>query len=429
MMTRHESFLTLSTLDDLLLDVATEIDLSPADRRIMENRFRKLKTHLERPSSPLAHFLKDGLSLIYAQGSIATSTTIISGTEDDRFDVDAIVEMNVPAHWSEHHALDMLEAALQGFPGVIKIVRCTRCIQLQFAFMHMDVTMMDRSKRLAIARAGEILHAPDEGASARVPANPWGFTAWFRSTVGVGQAAFAEALRNRRSLHSKSRLRPLDNLELALAKADQVDLPPMIPSAIDAQEAVALKLLKRHLYIRYERLTPKRPPSIYFTKRAGSIGYMPEGLTAQLLVLADSTARILREHLAAGTLPNELNPSYPADRLNDRWPLDGHDGIQDMEILAGVLEALVGKIARLARAPLSEIVAGIRELFGERVGAEVAALVTKRFDTRGSAAANLIHTGTGNIRSPAIAKATRDVRPVPNHNFHPMRIDEDDDAG
>jgi hypothetical protein len=100
-----------------------------------------------------------------------------------------------------------------------------------------------------------------------------------------------------------------------------------------------------------------------------------------------------------------------------------------MEILAGVLEALVGKIARLARAPLSEIVAGIRELFGERVGAEVAALVTKRFDTRGSAAANLIHTGTGNIRSPAIAKATRDVRPVPNHNFHPMRIDEDDDAG
>jgi len=427
-MTRHEPFLTLSTLDDLLLDVATEIDLSAADWRIMENRFRKLKTHLERPSSPLAPFLKDGISLIYAQGSIATSTTIISGIDDDRFDVDAIVEINVPAHWSEHHTLDMLEDALRGFPGVIKIVRCTRCIQLQFAFMHMDVTIMDRSKRVAVARAGDVLHAPDKGPCARIPSNPWGFTAWFRSTVGIGQTAFAEALRKRRALNAKSRLRPLDDIELALAKADQVDLPPMIPSAIDAQEAVALKLLKRHLNIRYQKLTPKRPPSIYFTKRAGSIGYISEGLTAQILVLAGSTAHILRAHLAAGTRPNELNPSYPPDRLNDRWPADGQKGIQDMETLAGVLEALADKLARIARAPLSEIVAGIRELFGEHIGEEVATLVTKRFDTRGNSAANLVQTATGNIKSPTIGTVARDVRPVPSHKFHPMHFGEDDDA-
>jgi hypothetical protein len=132
-------------MDDILLDIATTIELSPADWRIADNRYRRLKSHLERPSSALAPYLEDGLSLIYAQGSIATSTAIISGIDDDRFDVDAIVEMNVPAHWSEHYTFDMLEAALQGFPGVIKIVRCTRCIQLQFAFMHMDVTLMDRT--------------------------------------------------------------------------------------------------------------------------------------------------------------------------------------------------------------------------------------------------------------------------------------------
>jgi hypothetical protein len=164
-------------MDDILLDIATTIELSPADFRITESRYRKLKIHLEQPSSALAPHLNDGPSLIYAQGSVATSTAIISGIDDDRFDVDAIVEMNIPAHWSEHYALDMLEGALQGFPGVIKILRCTRCIQLQFAFMHMDVTLMDRSKHIAIARAGEILHAPDEGPSSRIPANPWGFTA------------------------------------------------------------------------------------------------------------------------------------------------------------------------------------------------------------------------------------------------------------
>jgi hypothetical protein len=415
-------------MDDILLDIATTIELSPADWRIAENRYRRLKSHLERPSSAMAPYLKDGLNLIYAQGSIATSTAIISGIDDDRFDLDAIVEMNVPAHWSAHYALDMLEAALQGFPGVIKIVRCTRCIQLQFAFMHLDVTLMDRSKRIAIARAGEILHAPDEGPSSRVPSNPWGFTAWFRSSVGVGQAAFAEALHTRRGLYAKSRLQPFDDIELKLARAELVDLPPMIPSAIDAQEAVALKLLKRNLNVSYERLRPARPPSIYFTKRAGLVGYRPEGLTAQVIVLADSTARILREHIAAGTRPNELNPSYPADRLNDRWPADGHDGIHAMETLAGVLETLAEKLMCLARAPLSEIVEGMSELFGERIGEEVRAILNKRFDTRAGTTANLVQTATGNIKAPAIVRAAQDIRPVPHHNFHPVRI-EAGDAG
>jgi hypothetical protein len=202
----------------------------------------------------------------------------------------------------------------------------------------------------------------------------------------------------------------------------------MIPSALDAQEAVALKLLKRHLNIRYERLRPKRPPSIYFAKRAGSVGYMPQGLTAQLVVLADSTARILREHLAAGTRPNELNPSYQADRLNDRWPAEGRDGIQDMETLAGVLTALAEQLMRFARAPLSEIVAGMSELFGERIGEEVRAILTKRFDTRAGTTTNLVQTATGNIKAPAIVRAAPDVSAVPRHNFHPLRI-EDDDAG
>jgi hypothetical protein len=292
--------------------------------------------------------------------------------------------------------------------------------------MHMDVSLMDRSKRIGIARAGEILHAPDQGPSCRVPSNPWGFTAWFRSSVGVGQAAFTEALRTRRELYTKSRLRPLDATELMLAKADQVDLPPMIPSALDAQEAVALKLLKRHLNIRYERLRPKRPPSIYFAKRAGSIGYMPQGLTEQLRMLADSTARILRAHLAAGTRPDELNPSYLADRLNDRWPTKGPDGMQDMETLGGVLEALVEKLTRLARAPLTEIVAGMSDLFGDRIGKDVRAILTKRFDTRAGTTTSLVQTVTGNVKAPAIARPAPDIRAVPRHNFHPVHIEDDD---
>jgi hypothetical protein len=427
-MTKFDRLLTTSALDGILLGIAAQIELSPADRRIAENRYRRLKDHLARPASPLAPYLGEGVSLIYAQGSMATSTTIVAGTEDDRFDVDAIVEMNVPAHWSDHDILDKLGEALQGFPGVVKIVRCTRCIQLQFPFMHMDVTIMDRSKRLVIERAGEIAHAPDEGHTYRVPSNPWGFTAWFRAAVGIKQEAFAEQLRKRRDMYSKSRLRARGEEEVAFAKADQVDLPPMIPSAIDAQEVVALMLLKRYLNLRYESLPVDRPPSIYLAKRSGSIGYIAEGLTAQLVVLAESTAAIMREHGAAGTRPREENPSYPPDKINDRWPAQGADGRRDMETFAQALQYLGQRLRRLARAPLGEIVAGVSEFFGERVGAEVKRMLAAQFDTRAGAAPNMVHTRTGNVKAPALVKPSRDIQAVPRHNFHQFIIDDEADG-
>ena len=147
-MADDDPFQKTDTLDEVLLDVAALIELSRRDRTIAENRYRRLKEHLERSASPLAIYLVDGQSLIYAQGSIATSPTIVSGTEDDRFDVDAIVEIDVPEDWNDDRALDILEESLQGFPGVVAIKRCTRCVQLQFPFMHMDVTILDRRQRI-----------------------------------------------------------------------------------------------------------------------------------------------------------------------------------------------------------------------------------------------------------------------------------------
>src|SRR5215217_4531969 len=92
---------TAPFLDELLLDLATAIELSDHDRQVAENRYRRLRIHLERPTSPLREYLLRGAGLIYAQGSM----TIVSGTEDDRFDVDALVEMQVPAHWSDDEVL------------------------------------------------------------------------------------------------------------------------------------------------------------------------------------------------------------------------------------------------------------------------------------------------------------------------------------
>lgn len=420
-MTDDNPFLQADTLDEVLLDIAALIELSPRDRQIIENRYRLLKEHLERKKSPLAPYLIDGESLIYAQGSIATSTTIVSGTDDDRFDVDAIVEIDVPSDWDNSRALDLLNEALQGFPGVVSIERCTRCVQLQFPFMHMDVTIMDRRARIAIPRVGEIFHSPDEGKTYRVDSNPWGFTTWFRTTVGIGQDTFAESMGRHRLAAARSRLQFIDEHERhILAKADQVDLPPMIPSAMDAQEAIALKLLKRYLNLRYEDRTEKRPPSIYITKRAGDVGYYPQGLTVQLFMLADSTIRVLKDHIKQGTRPNEKNPSYPADRINDRWPRLGQAGILDMQTLSDQLEYLCRRLEKMRTMSLSDMAKAVDDLFGERVGKEQRAVLAKRYDRRKGEKPILSMGRSGAIQAPAIVLKNERYQEIPGHHFHPF---------
>ncbi|WDA39610.1 nucleotidyltransferase domain-containing protein [Erythrobacter sp. BLCC-B19] len=420
MATSPSSHPDTSTLDEILLDLAALIELSPYDRRVAESRYRRLKEHIERPSSTLRSYLIDGESLIYAQGSVATSTTVLSGDQDDRFDIDAIVEIDVPLDWSDDRALDELFVTLQGFPGVEKITRCTRCVQMQFAFMHMDVTIMDRRARIAGARPGHIFHSPDTGASYRVDSNPWGFTDWFRSQVGVGEAAFAEKMRAARDAASIRRLKFIDDRERQiLANAEQVPLPPAIPTRIDAQEVVALKLLKRYLNLRYTNSALKRPPSVWITKLTADIGYDPRGLSHQLFTLASGISANLRMHLVNGTLPNELNPRYEPDRINDRWPRPLPAGRTDMECLVDHLDALKAALNKMLFATQEDILKEIDRMFGETFGAAEREILKKRYDRRERNSGILIKPGSGGIFAPALVKTQPELRPVPQHRFHP----------
>ncbi|PEQ10350.1 nucleotidyltransferase [Novosphingobium sp. PC22D] len=422
--------LDTSTLDEILLDLAVLIELSPHDREIAENRYRRLKEHVERPTSPLRPYLVDGESLIYAQGSVATSTTILSGDNDDRFDVDAIVEIDVPLHWSESEPLDQLFDTLKNFPGAIGVVRCTRCVQVRFAFMHMDVTIMDRRQRLSGQRPGHIFHSPDTGSAYRVDSNPWGFTGWFRTVVGIGEHSFEKQLKAARDAAGVSRLIVLDEAERRiLADAEQVPLPPMIPSRIDAQEAVALKLLKRYLNLCYARLRLKRPPSIWLTKLTGDMGLVRGGLTLQLYALSKFISNSLREHLARSTVPREANPSYPPDKINDRWPRPWPEAEADMSTAADHLDLLADAIEEMNSSSQSAILKKIDQLFGERFGQEERRILKDRYDRRNTSGDDLlIKPGSGTIYTPAIAASKPDTQPIPQHRFHPGRLPSKGDA-
>lgn len=422
--------LDTSTLDEILLDLAVLIELSPHDREIAESRYRRLKEYVERPTSPLRPYLVDGQSLIYAQGSVATSTTILSGDNDDRFDVDAIVEIDVPPHWPESEPLDQLFETLKNFPGAVEVVRCTRCVQIRFAFMHMDVTVMDRRQRLGGERPGHIFHSPDTGPAYRVDSNPWGFTGWFRTQVGIGERLFEQRLKAARVAAGVSRLIVLDEAERRiLADAEQVPLPPMIPSRIDAQEAVALKLLKRYLNLRYTHSRLKRPPSIWLTKLTGDMGLIQGGLTLQLYALSKFISDSLREHLARRTVPREVNPSYPPDKINDRWPRAWPEAESDMTVLADHLDLLADAIEGMNCSSQSAILKKIDELFGERFGQEERRILKDRYDRRNTSGGDLlIKPGSGTIYAPAIAAAKQEVQPIPQHRFHPGRLPSNGEA-
>ena len=404
-------------LDELLLDLATAIELSDHDRKVAENRYRRLKVHLERPSSPLREHLLAGGSLIYAQGSMAIGATIVSGTEDDRFDVDALVEMTVPAVWSDNEVLDRLEEALQGFPGVIQIVRCTRCVQLQFAFMHMDVTILDPAVEPRALRVGEIFHSPDEGEAYRVPSNPFGFAAWYRASVGEGTREFQEALRQRRHEFAIDRIP-----DVVVEKAEQEDLPSGVPPRLDAQQVVVLKLMKRFLNLRYEDRALKRPPSIYLTKLSSTCGYDDQGLTAQLERYAATLEEAMAVAEAANAGPDERNPMYADDRLNDRWPQAQADRRALKEDMAFLQQAL----AQARQADLKGISKILAELFGERISTRTVG----NYMDRATGSPVSYQPGTGRIigRTAVVAPAAaKSAVAMPVHNFHASALPIGDD--
>jgi Second Messenger Oligonucleotide or Dinucleotide Synthetase domain len=412
--------ITSPNLDDLLLDIATAIELSDRDRQVAESRYRKLKEHLERAASPFAPYLADDSAHIYPQGSVATGTTIVSGTEEERFDLDAMVEVKAAAHLKPKQALDLLFEALKDFPDAVDVVRCTRCVQIKFAFMHMDVSIMLPSDEPRIQRAGELFHSCDKGVEKLVPTNPYGFAAWFRANTNDSHEEFHNALVRRRSVSAIDRFESATyakSVTIYANDAKQDDLPAILPSRHDSEQSVALKLLKRYINLRYEGRDMKKPPSIYLAKLAADVDVSEYGLCAQLAALANHIHTQMGISLATGKFPDERNPSYAPDKLNDRWPKER----SDMEVLSTDMSALLSSIDKLRNSGFKQIATDVVAMFGERVSKlSVAALLEraaapeyghKSQYERGTGATIL----SGAVVAPAVA---RSLAQAPRQNFH-----------
>jgi hypothetical protein len=408
---------TAPGLDALLLATVLEMELSPRDHQVAAKRYLMIPAHLQKPNGRMRLYMET--ALVYPQGSRAIGATIVHGAEDDRFDLDAVLEFGTPLGWTPRKVLDELYEAFQGFPDVRKIERCTRCIQLQFAFMHLDVTPMDPARAPRAERVGEIYHSPDLGSDERFAVNPFGFSEWFRDRVTMPTITFQTYVRDLRArLSIKDRLMP----GTVMADAEIDDLPDLIDPIRDAPQVIALKLMKRYLNLRYANRDLKRPVSIYLSKVAVEVPANPFGICAQLEAFGQELDRRMAIALETGRGPKECNPVFPEENFNDRWP----KADQEMRVFRADLKHLLTELARARRSELSEVHKIFDDLFGEQVSERA---VRSYVDGLPAVAVpGAYERGKGFVAAPALLSPTAakaaEVSKAPAHHFHPGRLSQ-----
>lgn len=407
--------MTTPGLDALLLATVLELELSDRDRRVAEKRYQLIPEHLQRPTSRLRPYMET--ALVYAQGSRAIGATIVHGADEDRFDLDAILEFPPPRSWTSRMVLDELHEAFQGFPDVQEVVRCTRCVQLRFAFMHLDVTPMDPAAEPRSARVGQIHHSPDLGPDERFSVNPFGFAAWFRSKVAQPTRAFQDHVQELRA-----RMGSHDRLVVGtvLADADIDDLPELVDPIRDAPQVIALKLMKRYLNLRYAKRDMKRPVSVYLSKIAALVPASPYGLCAQLEAYAQELDRRMTVALETRRRPEERNPAFPEENFNDRWPKEE----REMRVFQADLRHLLEELGKARRSDLVDIRRIFDGLFGETVSGR--AVRSYMDGIAGGAKASAYEHGKGFVAAPALlapaAARSAQTSRAPAHHFHPGRL-------
>ncbi len=346
----------LDPKDLLLANVAIRIQLSPTNHKLAVQRLETLAERLDRAESPLAGKVR----VVYAQGSMAIHATIAPALRYDEFDVDGIVQMELPPGTTPQQALDTLFEAVRGEPGsryYAMTKRNTRCVTVQYAEMHVDLTPAElvpgRNPRVS-----EIFHhRPEEPRDdgKRVVANPFGFAEWFNEVTPRfrGFEEFYEG--QSRALDRRS-------------KAETEDVPEPVPAYLKPPAVIALQLIKRFRNVRYDRRDGRQPPSVMLACLVANFAGQSGTPYGELLHQARSLRRHFEQLQTGGQLIHVANPRCPDDVFTDRWPAN----LNEQGLFLQDLAYLVGQLERIEHdAPLEVIADVFARLFGEEIASTV----------------------------------------------------------
>jgi hypothetical protein len=391
-----------SPQDILLADVAVRIQLSPTEYITATKHYEVMGDWIDRPDSPLRGLV----SGFYPQGGFSTGSTIASHDDRSDFDLDAMAVVDWPLDVDPEYALATLHGTVAGEKGSRyhdKADRKTRCTQIVYDGMHLDVTPSVLISHRA-AKTSFIFHSKPSDPSVRketIYANPYGLAEWFNDRTQYDEA-FATYYEGASLDFSRV---------ILLEKADTTPVPAQAPAYRKSKQVICLQLMKRWRNIAYDRRHRglRLPPSVLLTYYIGeNTSDADRSLLDELIHHVDAVTLTIETAVAFGNLVEARNPKCEEDRLTDRWP----GTAQDQKVFLDELHLLQGRLAKLKNGVSLD---GMREilenLFGETPANEAVAAFRQRHVNDNAAGKGLYIPGRGavpalgSVAAPSIAKA------------------------
>lgn len=364
----------IDPLEAALMDIARALQLTPTQHRQAEQHYTGLARHVEHSSSAL----KDRVPDIYPSGSFAIHAAVRSSIRRDQHDVDAVLELDVPATSDPEWVLDTLHAVIKGQRGSkyydYKVERHSRCVTVTYP----DGVTVDLMPVVPVprapARVAALFHHKPEGDERYTKeVNPKGFAHHFNDHVAIS-SVFARRFDNRRrliegktygeALASDGLLNPA---EIIAERADPAPMPTYLRLDQKSPRVVALQLLKRFRDKRYRKLDGRKdlrkPPSVVMAAMALDAGPISDSLYEELVGIATHMRTEIILENRVGRRLRVFNPSHPPDEFTDRWPED----LAAQRLWAGDLKHLVDKLDELRRIGFDPVGAKtiLTDLFGE----------------------------------------------------------------
>lgn len=397
----------VALVDELLVDIAVKIQLSPTLHEKACDHYGAINDHLDREGSPL----KARVQCFYPQGSMSIGATIRSRDEEDLFDIDLVAEIE---HQNETPGdlLDLLFEAINGKPGSAyygKVRRQTRCVTIDYADMHLDITPMVRMQSWP-NRGGYIAHAHEDDLPSQhqwVAANPWGFADWFKSQTP--KDGWFRELMLRKSLAVEARI--------LVEKAAAAPVPDHEHVFAKPMAVVALQLTKRWARLNHERRGAKGRciPSVALSRSFAENAGQTDSLVDELIHQADAFRALLTAATAKGEVVDLRNPRLYEDRLTDRWPGNVSTQWQFAEDLKGFIGQLQAAKQTSNVAELQDILIG---LFGERTTKMVVEEFYKRAGEDVAGGRSRVVSGSGAALAGLSQPSQAGTRPSPGHRFY-----------
>lgn len=389
--------------DILLADVAVRIQLSPTEYEQAVSHYAVMAAWIDRPDSPL-YGLVDSL---YPQGGFSTGSTIAAHDDSTDYDLDAMAVIRYSRTVDPEYALATTHKAIAGEKGsryYDKAERMTRCTQVKYDGMHLDVTssvlVTERQPRTSI-----IFHSKPSDPSVprrRLLANPHGLAEWFNARTRSDEA-FGSFFERRSLDFAKMRV---------LAKADAVPVPDQMPAYRKSTQVICLQLIKRWRNIAYDRHYPnlRLPPSVLLTYYIGEHAGAQRGLLDELIHHVESIIAIIEAAQAYNRLVHAANPSCEEDVLTDRWP----GNAREQSIFLAELRKFDAQLLKLKRgASLNEMREILEDLFGEKPARDAIAAYPQPYTNDNTTGGGFYIPGRGAIPALGAAAAPSIARAMP----------------